>query len=117
MLPMADDRSHNNDNDKPDHACHPPTQSPSARFFRLQNDLMAAHPLQVAMQAVAAVERSVLTIHPTGSALFALLLDAANGLLSRPGLAWPVPGVHNIIFHIVRSLACHFFALCDSLPH
>lgn len=100
---MANDRSHNNDNDTPGRAL----AARPTHFFRLQNDLMAAHPLQVAMQA------GKLTIHPrgrAGSALFALLLEAANGLCR------PAARLHNIIFHIVRSLACHFLHYVTVCP-
>lgn len=58
-------------------------------------------------------------IHPAGragSALFALLLDAF------PCPPAPCPTVrqsvrlHNIIFHIVRSLACHFLHYATVSP-
>lgn len=51
-------------------------------------------------------------IHPAGragSALFALLLDAS------PTPASPAR-LHNIIFHIVRSLACHFLHYATVSP-
>lgn len=109
MLPMADDRSHNNDNDTT--ATPPAPNLPAVkRFFRLQNDLMAAHPLQVGSCGM--------RHDPSSRSSWFRAVCAAPWRLSPVSCPTVRQSVrlHNIIFHIVRSLACHFLHYATVSP-
>lgn len=107
MLPMADDRSHNNDNDTT--ATPPAPNLPAVkRFFRLQNDLMAAHPLQVGSWGMRAWSIQPVELVPR------CLRCSLTPLL--PVFPRHSVRLHNIIFHIVRSLACHFLHYATVFP-